>query len=149
MSKTYNSHLFRRWLLILSLCVITPLGFWFKFYTGPCRWWFNDYGAAVLYEVFWCLAAFFIWPERKNAAKIALWVLVVTCALETLQLWHPPFLQHIRSTFVGKSLIGTTFVWWDFPHYILGCFVGWLWIICIAELSEGRRQDKKRLKAEP
>ncbi len=149
MSKTVNSHLFRRWLIILSLCVITPLGFWFKFYTGPCRWWFNDYGAAVLYEVFWCLAAFFIWPERKNAAKIALCVLAVTCALETLQLWHPPFLQHIRSTFVGKGLIGTTFVWWDFPHYILGCFIGWLWIICIAELSDRRRQHKNRLEAEP
>jgi hypothetical protein len=149
MSKAFNSHLLQRWLLILSLCAITPLGFWFKFYTGPCRWWFNDYGAGVLYEVFWCLAAFFIWPKRKNAAKISLSVLAITCALETLQLWHPPFLQHIRSTFVGKGLIGTTFVWWDFPHYILGSLFGWLWIICIAELSEGRRQDKKRMEAEP
>jgi hypothetical protein len=37
---------------------------------------------------------------------------------------------------LGKALLGTTFVWWDFPHYALGSFVGWLWIRCIARLSE-------------
>ncbi|MBZ0108160.1 MAG: hypothetical protein K8F52_05790 [Candidatus Scalindua rubra] len=21
-------------------------------------------------------------------------------------------------------MIGTTFVWWDFPHYIIGCIAG-------------------------
>jgi hypothetical protein len=137
----------RRWIL-LSLCVITPLGFWFKVYDGPGRWWFYYYGGGVAYEIFWCLVVFFFWPKRKNAARIALCVFVITCALETLQLWHPALLQQIRSTFLGKALLGTTFVWWDFPHYALGSFVGWLWMSCIAEL-EGLRQCKKIVEAEP
>lgn len=138
----------------MSLCIITPLGLACKAYNGPGRWWFNDYGAGVLYEIFWCLVAFFFWPKRKNAMKIALWVFAITCGLETLQLWHPALLQQIRATFVGKTLLGTTFVWWDFPHYVLGSFVGWLWISYIARLSgrwatAANNTEKKTLETGP
>ncbi len=34
---------------IYSLIVVTPLGFLFKIYPGPGRWWFNDYGAGLFY----------------------------------------------------------------------------------------------------
>jgi hypothetical protein len=136
MSKTAILYLFRRWPIVLSLCVITPAGFACKVYDGPGRWWFNDYGGGVAYEIFWCLVAFFFWPRRDNAATIALSVFSVTCLLEALQLWHPAFLQQIRATFLGKAIIGTTFVWWDFVHYALGSFIGWLWIKSLAQLSE-------------
>ena len=115
----------RRWILLL-LCIITPAGFLFKSYSGPAHKWFNDYGAGVLYEVFWCLVVFFFWPNRKYATPIAVYVFVVTSILEILQLWQPWFLQQVRSTFLGAVLLGSTFVWWDFPHYVIGCFVGWL-----------------------
>jgi len=121
----------RKWIL-LSLCLVTPLGFLFKFYAGPGHIWFNDYGAGLLYEVFWCLVVFFFMPHRKYITRIALWVFVITCILETLQLWHPHFLQLIRSTFLGAALIGTTFVWLDFPHYILGCLLAWLWMFALS-----------------
>jgi len=52
-------------------------------------------------------------------------VLGITCSIECLQLWHPLFLESIRSTFIGGTLIGTTFSWWDFPHYAIGCCVSW------------------------
>jgi len=111
---------------LLLLCIVVPAGFGFKWYKGPERWWFNDYGAAVMYEIFWCLLVFLAWPRRKEAGRIAFLVLAATCILEFMQLWQPSFLQIIRTTFLGASLIGTTFVWWDFPHYVLGCFIGWL-----------------------
>jgi len=108
--------------------VVVPLGFWFKLYDGPGAWWFNNYGAGVVYEIFWCLLLFLIWLKKENTTKIAICVFVVTCMLEVLQLWHPVFLQTIRSTFLGAALIGTSFVWWDFPHYALGSLLGWLWM---------------------
>ena len=126
------SFFLRRWVILASLCVVTPIGFGFKFYDGPGCWWFNDYGAGVVYEIFWCLVFFLIWPRRENITKIAVWVLVVTCLLEALQVWHPPFLQSVRSTFAGSALLGTTFVWWDFPHYVLGCGIGWLWMRAVS-----------------
>jgi hypothetical protein len=114
--------------ILIPLLLITPLGFLFKFYSGPGRLWFNNYGAGLLYELFWILIFFFIFPGRKAIYRIPLWVFGVTCALECLQLFHPPFLEKIRATFLGKALIGTTFVWWDFPHYAVGCLLGWRYL---------------------
>jgi len=86
--------------ILLSLLVVTPLGFLFKLYAGPGRGWFNNYAAGVLYEVFWCLALFFLWPRRESTVKVAVGVFVVTSILEVLQLWHPWMLEQIRSTFL-------------------------------------------------
>ena len=44
--------------VLLSLLLVTPTGFLFKFYSGPLQWWFNDYGAGVLYVIFWILVVF-------------------------------------------------------------------------------------------
>ena len=131
----------RLWTL-LSLLAVTPLGFALKLYTGPGRAWANNYAAGVLYEIFWCLLLFLIRPRRpilspsKDAGRIALVVLIATCILEFLQLWHPAPLEAIRATFLGRTLLGTTFSWWDFPHYLLGCGLGWLWMARLARAGE-------------
>ena len=89
---------------ILSILIVTPAGFLFKFYTGPFAWWLNDYGAGILYEIFWVLVFFLFYPSRRSAHRIALWVFIGTSALEVLQLWHPWFLERIRSHFLGSAL---------------------------------------------
>ena len=122
MTWSYNKR------VILSLLVVTPFGFAFKLYTGPGDWWFNNYGAGVLYEIFWILLAFLFFHSRRSANLIPIYVFVITSILEFLQLWHPPLLEIIRSSFLGSALLGSTFVWWDFPHYVFGCLIGWLWI---------------------
>ena len=114
--------------IIFSLLIVVVMGFVFKFYTGPAHQWFNNYGAAIFYEIFWCLLVFLLVPSQGAVVQIPLWVFNVTCALEFLQLWHPPVLEQFRSTFLGRILIGTTFSWWDFPHYVLGCVLGWFWL---------------------
>ena len=123
--------------IILSLCIIFPVGFLFKLYSGPAHKWFNDYGAAVMYEIFWCMVIFLFYPHKKAAIKITVGVFVVTSLLEVLQLWQPWFLQQIRSTFLGAALLGNTFVWWDFPHYVLGCLISWLWMRALSN-PDGR-----------
>jgi hypothetical protein len=115
------------------------LGFLCKQYHGWSNW-FYLYGGGVLYEIFWCLVFFLFWHKKKNIVTIAIAVLLVTCLLEILQLWHPPFLEVVRSTFPGKALIGTTFVWQDFPHYVLGSFLGWLWMLGITKISQNNKQ---------
>ncbi|WP_414585048.1 DUF2809 domain-containing protein [Scytonema sp. PCC 10023] len=113
---------------IPSLLIVIAMGFFFKYYTGPAHEWLNDYGAAVFYEIFWCLFAFLFFRSGIAVRQIPLWVFIITCILEFLQLWHPPLLEEFRATLIGKWLIGTTFAWWDFPHYLLGCILGWLWL---------------------
>ena len=122
-------------LIIISLLIITPLGFLSKLYHGFGETWINDYSGDILYEIFWCLFFFLLKPSRKAITQIPLGVFTITCILEVLQLWKPPFLQAIRATFWGKTLLGTTFVWWDFPHYVIGCLVGWFWLHRIWQFS--------------
>jgi hypothetical protein len=129
----------QRLLILLSLLFITPLGFLSKSYTGTAQEWVKDYSGDILYEVFWCLFFFLLIPTRKAITQIPSWVFAVTCALEFLQLWKYPFLEAIRATFIGRTLLGTTFVWWDFPHYIVGCLIGWLWLRQIWRFAKGLR----------
>jgi hypothetical protein len=109
--------------LLIALAILTPLGFATKVYTGPGAWWVNDYLGGVLYVIFWMLVVLLIRPALPPA-KVAIGVFLATSALETLQLWHPPLLEAIRATFLGRALIGTTFVPWDFLHYAIGCALG-------------------------
>lgn len=127
--KFLVSFFMRRLGVLLSLCIVTPLSLWlWSSYKGPARVWVNFYLTGVFYVVFWCLVVFFFVPRRKYAWKIALCVLVATCLLEFLQLWEPGFLEKIRATFLGQALLGTSFVWGQFPYYFAGSLIGLLWL---------------------
>jgi hypothetical protein len=115
-----------RWTLI-SILIITPIGFLSKFYQGPAASWVNDSLGGVFYEIFWCLVAFLFFPNSKPW-KIATTILIVTCLLEFMQLWHPPFLQAIRSNFIGVTILGDSFTMSDFPYYFVGSGIGWVWL---------------------
>ena len=116
----------RAWTLA-SLLVVVPIGFYSKLYTGPGANWVNNSLSGVLYVIFWCLIIFLFVPDAKPGI-IALAVLTVTCVLEFAQLWHPPILEWARSSFIGLALLGNCFTWSDFPYYVLGCGIGWLFM---------------------
>jgi hypothetical protein len=72
-----------------------------------------------LYVVFWVFAVLASFP-RLPRLEASLAVVGATIALEFAQLWHPPLLERIRSTFPGRALFGTTFAWSDIPYYGAG-----------------------------
>ncbi len=121
-------------IFIIFLWLI-PLGFASKAYHGAASGWVNNFAGGILYEIFWCVLIFFFWPRRKGLT-IATVVFLGTSLLEFLQLWHPKILEIIRSTSPGKILLGTTFSWLDFPHYLAGCLIGYFIIIHL-----GSRKD--------
>ncbi len=112
---------------LLSILIITPIGFYSKFYHGPAASWVNDSLGGLFYEIFWCLVVFIFFPKSRPLLIAAI-VLTFTCLLEFLQLWHPLFLQTIRNNFIGVTIIGDSFTWSDFPYYFLGSGIGWLWL---------------------
>ncbi len=114
-----------RLVTLLFILVIVPLGFISKLYTGYAAKWVNDSFGGLLYEIFWCLIISFILIKVKPWI-IALSVFIFTCILEFLQLWHPVFLEIIRNTFIGRTIIGTSFVPSDFIYYFIGSFAGWI-----------------------
>ena len=113
-----------------SLLVTVLVGVYTKFYQGPAADWVNNSLGGVFYEIFWCLLVFLIVP-RARAWLIALAVVLVTCTLEVMQLWHPAVLTYVRGYFLGAALLGTTFSWSDFPYYFVGSAIGWLWILSL------------------
>ncbi|MGB5849298.1 MAG: DUF2809 domain-containing protein [Ignavibacteriaceae bacterium] len=114
----------QKWALILLL-LITPLGFYTKIYSGPGASWVNDSLGGVFYEIFWCLLVFLSLLNAR-AWVIATSVFIVTCSLEVLQLWHPEFLEIIRSYFIGRTVLGTSFNLYDFIYYFIGIGIGYL-----------------------
>ena len=112
-------------LIFISLIALIPMGLASKYYQGPFAAWANNSLGGVFYEMFWVLLIVLIQP-KLSPGWVAFWVFVVTSSLEFAQLWKPPFLEIIRATLLGRLLLGTTFSWWDFPYYIIGCGLAWL-----------------------
>lgn len=131
----------QHWWTLASLILVIPMGFYTKFYDGPAADWVNDSLGGVFYEIFWCLLSFLVFPKVRTWMT-AIGVLMVTCALEFAQLWHPPALTLIRSHFLGATLLGTTFSWLDFPYYLGGTAIGWAWISWLRNRFTPRRSVK-------
>ncbi len=123
----------QKWALILLL-LITPIGFYTKIYSGPGTSWVNDSLGGVFYEIFWCLLVF-LFVVKAKAWVIATSVFIVTCFLELLQLWHPEFLEIIRSYFIGRTLLGTSFSLYDFIYYFIGSGIGYLILTRLQKLN--------------
>ena len=113
--------------IVYALAVVTPLGFYTKLYHGPLEEWMHHQAGGIFYEIFWCLIVILLWPNALGRI-VAFWVFLATSILEFAQLWHPTFLEILRSTFLGETILGNSFSWTDFPYYILGCGIGWLLI---------------------
>ncbi|MFZ5516826.1 MAG: DUF2809 domain-containing protein [Candidatus Zhuqueibacterota bacterium] len=112
---------------LISILLITPIGFYSKFYRGPAAHWVNDSLGGLFYEIFWCLVLYLFFSQSKPWL-IASVVFFATCGLEFLQLWRPPFLEYLRGYFIGATILGTSFIWTDFPYYAAGSVLGWLWV---------------------
>lgn len=116
----------RLWLLGLIVFLI-PLGAFTKYYDGAAVLWVKYHFGDVLYEIFWSLLGALLFPQAA-LKKIVTIVFATTCVLEFLQLWHPPFLITIRSTFIGHAILGSHFDLWDFVYYALGCVIAYQWL---------------------
>ena len=122
--KELNFAVKKKWTLLVIVVILIPLGFYSKFYSGPGSTWVNNSLGGILYVIFWSLL-FSVIIQQAKSWKIVLIVLIFTCILEVLQLWHPPILESIRASFIGRALIGTSYSRLDLLHYLLGSIAAW------------------------
>ncbi len=125
----------RTLMTLIALLIITPLGFFTKFYTGNGFAWVNNSLGGMFYEIFWCLLIFLFFTKLKPAF-IAIVVFLITCALEFSQLWKPGFLEILREHFFVRTIIGNSFTWSDFPYYFIGSLAGFAMLVMIKRISE-------------
>ena len=65
-----------------------------------------------------------------------------------MQLVDNPVLNRIGGTFLGRALLGTTFVWSDYIDYMLGAVVGRFWLRALDRL-ERRAPDAPTDRPDP
>ena len=112
--------LFRRRLAFLvTVLAVTPLGFATKLYVGVGESWVHLYAGDILYPVFWYFLFLTFFP-RFNPYLLAALNLAFDSICEFSQLLQTPLLESIRSTFIGRTLIGTGFDSHDFYYYLIG-----------------------------
>ena len=116
----------RRKYILLSLLIITPIGFLCKFYMAPARNWVQNYLVGIFYEIFWSLLGFLFFSSKSSIKRIIFTVFLLTVFIEFTQLIHFSFLEWLRSYFIGRTIIGTSFSWWDFPHYLIGSVIAYI-----------------------
>ncbi|WP_319419898.1 ribosomal maturation YjgA family protein [Pleurocapsa sp. FMAR1] len=112
--------------IFILILIIVPLGLFSKAYTGIGQAWVHDYSGDILYEILWCLVFSWFFPSKRATVIIPVWVFIVTSLIEISQLFFTHVPIALRETIIWKLLLGSTFVWWDFPHYAIGCLLGWL-----------------------
>ena len=130
--KTTNTK--TRTYTLLSLLLITPLGFFTKLYSGKGETWINNHLGGTFYVIFWCLIVYLIFPKGKPLI-ITGSVLAVTVLLEFLQFIHPELLELLRETFIGQMILGSSFNRIDFIFYLIGWVVAILWITRLNNLK--------------
>jgi len=121
---------------IISILVIIPAGIFTKFYHGLFDNWINNSLGGILYVIFWCLL-FRLMNNRIKSGTIVMVIFILTCFIEFTQLFSNVFLDWIRSFFVGRIIIGTTFSISDFFHYLAGAILALFWLEKIRKLESG------------
>lgn len=121
----------RRWIALACVPLVIAVGLACKRYRGPGHIWVNHWGpASVAYEWLWMLLLFAGVPKPSAVMKIAGVVFVGTCLIEVSQLCQAEWLVELRRIRIVQLVLGTTFSWWDFPAYAVGCGLG----ICLLNL---------------
>ena len=121
------------------LAVVTPLGFLTQVYNGWGSTWAATHAGGFFYVVFWVFVVLALFPSLARG-RVVLGVAMVTSALECAQLWHPAFLERMRSSFLGRAVLGTTFDWSDFFYYAAGALAAYGVARAIAVGGPGSRR---------
>lgn len=101
--------------------------------------WWQGHGGGIPYVAFWASLWFVMFPVRRAIGPICVGVTLVTCGLEFLQLWQPPWLMQSRATRFGAALLGNGFTWADFPPYLLGGVLAYAMLAALC--GQGKHQQ--------
>ena len=96
---------------------------------------FPDFIAAYGGDTLWASLFFFLFRllfPTPSAIKIAICTFAFALAIEISQLYHAPWIDQIRHTFLGKMILGAGFLWTDLICYAAGT----LFALLLATLFE-------------
>lgn len=110
----------------ISLAVTLAMGVATQFAGGANLEWIARQLGGTFYVLLWIFLALTAFPKWR-APLVCVGALLATMLIECMQLWHPAWLDALRSTRPGRLLLGSSFDCMDFPYYGLGCLLGLVW----------------------
>ena len=111
--------------LLAGIVCIIPFGYGVRFSTALNAPLLQDIVGSLAYQVLLMMVVAFIRP-RLSLVKCAVGVLIASSAIEFLQLCKAPAFLAVQGTWLGRVILGNTFLCADFPPYAIGCALGWL-----------------------
>jgi hypothetical protein len=118
---------------LLARTIPDHLPHWYTTYFGDFLW-------AMLIFFLYCLV-FRMKPKRAFYCSI-----ITTYLIEISQLFHPPWLEALRSMKVFSLILGFGFLWSDIIAYTLGISLGF--VIDKLIINSGRARTDKSLRRE-
>lgn len=112
----------------LAALVAIALGLASRWDAIGLPWFVAKYAGDALWSLVVFIGFAFLFPSLSSKL-LAVLAVVFACAVEISQLFHPPWLDAIRSTLPGGLVLGTpssTFSWCDIAAYLVGITFGFL-----------------------
>jgi hypothetical protein len=110
----------------LMMAVIISLGLPARMFQDQLPTWYVTYFGDYL----WAMLLFFIFAltlRNMTTFEVAILALIFTYMIEISQLFHPQWLDSLRSIKLFALVLGHGFLWSDIMAYTLGIFTGPLW----------------------
>ena len=108
---------------LLIMVVITALGLPARIIQDQLPSWYVQYFGDYL----WAMLLFFGFAlilQNMSTFKVAIATLLFTYSIEISELFHPPWLDYLRSIKLFALVLGYTFLWTDIVAYTLGISTG-------------------------
>jgi hypothetical protein len=109
---------------VVLIILVAALGVLAKLYPSEEAMWVCNHLAGTFYVVELALILHLVFPDHMSFL-LAMAAFLITSLVEFLQIWHPDFLESFRASFIGHTILGSTFSWLDFPWYLAGAIIGW------------------------
>jgi glycopeptide antibiotics resistance protein len=131
-----NSPIVRyRLVLAVNAALLIPIGYGMRF-SPVLPEWIRNISGNIAYEMLLVMLVLLVAP-RVLPRGAAIGVCLTSFGLEFLQLSQTPLLVAARENRLGRLILGNGFTWDDFPLYVLGSVVGYLWATWIRKMCLG------------
>lgn len=108
---------------LLIMVVITAFGLPTRVIQDQLPTWYVEYFG----DYFWAMLLFFGFAlvlQKMSTFKVAIATLIFAYCIEISQLFHPQWLEYLRSIKLFGFILGYSFLWSDIVAYTLGIFTG-------------------------
>ena len=112
----------RRLPYLISIIVVIALGIASRKIMG-FPYFVYEYVGDVLWAANLYLLLCFLFPKEKISI-LAFISITFSVLIEFSQIYHAPWIDSIRVTFLGGMVLGYGFLWSDILCYVIGTFIG-------------------------